>query len=677
MIALLRSTLSSPTAGASLNKFGMQSLAALLILAQLPHILHLPIWISLVGISIVVLRLVAEKYPANRVYPILLSGPAIAILAFVLAGCIYLHFGYFLGRDPCVGFLFLLVACKFAELKRPADATLLMCLSGFLLLTQYFYAQNIVSALVTIPAVFALGNALAATRNCAAQSTVVENLKQIGRLLLQGAPLAILLFIIFPRLPGPLWSLPQDAMAKSGLSDTMAPGSISQLSLTDEVAFRVEFDGPIPPVSMRYFRGPVLPNFDGRRWSMDEIQTEAIPAIATPESLNYTVTLQPHRQHWMFALEQPLRPNEGLSQSGGTGLSMHYTVDRQLLSREPITTLTRYRQSSALSTSYYPLRRPPRNTLALPNLNTQTVQHAKSMFANSSSPENYINNVLKWFNEDNFSYTLTPTLLGDKPVDDFLFSTKEGFCEHYAQAFVVMMRAAGIPARVVTGYLGGKMNGDYMIVRQSDAHAWAEAFVNGQWRRYDPTGAVAPSRVETGLSAALPDWEPVPELSRNQSGWLTTVRLKWDSLNHNWQRLVVDFNNDSQEKLWEKIGFPKPKLWQLTSLILVMSGVWVACVLGIPLIRGRRSAYALSPSEMAWKRFIALLGSHGLTRHATETPSEFIERAASTLPAHAERIRSVGSVITQWRFAQLNPKDAEKLEATVWQLLPRRWSKSF
>ncbi|MBX2839912.1 MAG: DUF3488 and transglutaminase-like domain-containing protein [Gammaproteobacteria bacterium] len=649
----------------ALDSVGMRSLATLLVLAQLPHLLHLPIWVSVVGILIVVFRLYAQKNHVSRVYRWALSGPVIALVAFVLAGLIYWHYGYFLGRDPCVGFLFLLVACKFAELRRQADATLLMCLSGFLLLTQYFYSQSILSALITLPAVFALGHALIVTRSRTTRQPLKHNLQLIGKLLIQGAPLALLLFVVFPRLPGPLWSLPEDAQAKTGLSDSMSPGSISKLTLSDEVAFRVEFNDAIPSPSERYFRGPVLPNFDGYKWTTDTIHRQAVPAIADENSLQYTVILQPHRQRWLFALEQPVRLQDNEISFQQNGVSMHYTADGQLLSRTPVTSLTRYQVASQLSDSYSVHRKPPRNTLQLPGINTRTIAKAREFKQRSANPAEYAQNILSWFNRENFSYTLTPSLLGDTPVDEFLFQTKEGFCEHYAQAFVVLMRAAGIPARVVTGYQGGRMNGDYMIVRQSDAHAWAEAFVNGRWQRYDPTAAVAPSRVVSGLADSLPEWGALSGLTRGESNWLTNLQLRMDRMNHNWQRWVVDFNNDSQQGLLEQLGLPKPKLWQLITLVLVVSAIWCVFIVGVPIWPRRRRRHTLKPAEHAWQRYEHALQKQGLTRRSSETPNEFIDRAADLLPEHAHRIRSLGKALSKWRFAALHSQEEERIQKSV------------
>jgi len=247
-----------------LDKRSLYALGALLILSQLPHVLHLPLWVSFIGVGIVALKLLAHQKP-TRLLTLLLSPLSMTIIAFGGAVMVRMHYGYFLGRDPCVAFLFILVSAKFAEVRKPSDSTLLLCLAGFLLLTQYFYSQSILSALVTLPAVLALGNALAVVRDSTNARSARKNVAMVAKLLIQGAPLAVLLFVVFPRMPGPLWSLPEDAAAKTGLSDSMSPGTIGSLSRSDEVAFRVEFNGSHPPPNQRYWRGPVMDNFDGRQ----------------------------------------------------------------------------------------------------------------------------------------------------------------------------------------------------------------------------------------------------------------------------------------------------------------------------------------------------------------------------------------------------------------------------
>ena len=656
---------------ATMDARTLYALATLLLLVQLPHLQHLPLWVSLSGATLVGLRLVLLKKPDNTFLGRVLSPAGVTLLAILCALLIRADYGYFLGRDPCVAFLFFLVAAKFAEVRRPGDATMLLCLAAFLLLTQYFYSQTILAALVTLPAVVALAHSLAILRDPNNPARTAEQLKLIATLLLQGLPLAALLFVVFPRLPGPLWSLPEDAAASTGLSDSMSPGSIGQLSLSDAVAFRVEFDGPVPAQRDRYWRGPVLSEFDGRRWSASGRLLEANARYQGPASdiINYTVTLQPHHQRWLFALDAAVSlptPEQPSAQPLGRMMS-----DGQMLAGKPVDQVLRYRQSSvlldAMSASHYPAA----NTLFLPGINVRTERFANDLRKRMPDDAAYAAAVLHHFNQKPYHYTLQPQLLGDAPVDEFLFDTLAGFCEHYAAAFVVLMRSAGIPARVVTGYQGGEMNNDYMIVRQSDAHAWAEAYIEGAWRRYDPTGAVAPSRVEQGLAAALPDDSSVPRLARLDKGWLSSAQLRWDAMNHQWQRLVVDFDNDTQDGLWERLGLPKPQLWQVTAIVLVLTGLWCTLVLGIPRLSRQQS----SIDERLWLQLCELLRRRKLIRKPDETPAEFLHRATIAWPAQSTRLQQLQQQFSSLRFQVLSDTEQSERRRKVRQLLTRlRWS---
>lgn len=646
----------------------LYAMSALIFLVQLPHLLTLPVWVSAIGCVLVVARLVLLRNPRHTLLANALSPLGVTLLATASAMLIRWDYGYFIGRDPCVAFLFILVAAKFAEVRRAKDATLLLCLCAFLLLTQYFYAQTILSAVLTLPAVFALAYSLSILRDADNPESTSAQLKMIGALLVQGLPLAAVLFIVFPRLPGPLWALPEDAMATTGLSDSMSPGAIGQLSLSDAVAFRVDFDGKVPAPNELYWRGPVLTEFDGRNWGVSSLKIEASPGFSGPQSqvTDYTVTLQAHRQHWLFALESastlPISYNAAQEKYSVYTRSLGKMYDDgQLVATDAVSQTLRYRQSSVLSDTFPSIGTPRNETLFLPGQNIRTINFARKMRLKAADDSAFAQAVLNHFNKQAFRYTLQPQTLGHAPVDEFLFDTREGFCEHYASAFVVMMRAAGIPARVVTGYQGGEMNEDYMIVRQSSAHAWTEAYIDGLWRRYDPTSAVAPSRVEGGLAAALPDESSVPRMARQAPGILRDMQLRWDAINHHWQRLVIDFDNDSQANLWERTGLGIPSPLQLTVTMIVVMGLWSAFVLGVPRPGGKK----LPVQERCWQRLTRLLQSRALTREHNETPAEYLQRATRQWPAHELRWQRLQAAFAQLRFQRLAPDKQQALQRQI------------
>jgi len=641
-------------------------LVALVFLSQLPLLPHVPLWVAAAGMALPAARLLlpADWWPSPGMRRWLLP-----LLALALAVAIRMRFGYLLSRDPCVAFLYVLVGIKFAETRSARDGGLLACLALFLLLTQFFYTQTIGAALITLPALLVLGGALAALRDAPPPGADWRApLVRTGRMILQGIPVAAFLFILFPRLAGPLWGMPADGGARTGLSDRMAPGSISSLTLSDEVAFRVDFQGPPPPPAQRYWRGPVLSRFDGEAWTpLPWLRRgELAPRSAGQRIVEYDVTLEPQGRQWLFALEHPAsmpqRAADGPPQSSGIDRVI-LTAEQQLLSRTPPLQTVRYSQRSALGNGF-----PASGTLEArenlqlpPDRSPRTVTFAHELRDRSGSDRGFIAAVLQRFRTEPFVYTLSPPLLGSEPVDDFLFDGKRGFCEHYAGAFVVLLRAAGIPARVVTGYQGGEINpdGGYMIVRQSDAHAWAEALLDGVWQRFDPTAAVAPSRVERGLGAALPQGEPVPYLARVDMTWLKSLRLHWDAINYQWQRGVVGFNIERQRGLLRELGLDLGRPWEVVIVAATAITLWVAFVLGSARLRARRA----DPAAELWARANRRLARAGLARAREEGPVAYAGRAAARWPRWRPLFVSLGENYALLRYGPESARRDELLAA--------------
>jgi transglutaminase-like putative cysteine protease len=631
-------------------------LGALLLSAQWPLWGHILLWNAIAGTALVVARVALPPQWRNLTKHRRWLLPLLAI-----AGALGIRsgLGYFLARDPCVQFLYLLVGIKFIESRDARDGTLLICLALFLSLTQFFYLQTIAAALSMVPVLLALGGTLITLRTGAAvaASDWRVQLRATTRLILQGIPIAALLFILFPRLAGPLWGSPTESGARSGLSDTMSPGSISDLSLSDAVAFRVDFTGPPPPPALRYWRGPVLSRFDGREWrAVYKLQPGKF-APRQSRSIEYTVTLEPNGKVWLFALEHPsMLPRSPSSDPlAPTGNEVAYlTYDQQLIAKSPIAQAIRYTQRSSLRDSYPGADDNPRESLQLPLSNPRTIAFAREMREGVDSDRAYVNAVLKWFHEEPFVYTLSPPLLNRDPVDGFLFDTRRGFCEHYAGAFTVLLRAAGIPARVVTGYQGGEMNpdGDYMIVRQSDAHAWAEALLDGQWQRFDPTAAVAPSRIERGLGAALPAGEQIPYFARLEMTWVKSLRLKWDAVNYQWQRGIVGFNIERQRDLLREFGFESARPWELVAVAAGVIFIWGALILGAARLRRSRV-----DSEVAlWNVLCRRLARAGLARAPEEGPLAYTRRAGKRWPQWAGVLERIGERYAQLHYGPRDPR---------------------
>ena len=538
------------------------TLGALLI-SLVPHIPFLPIWITVAFVGCAAWRWVIEK--RRRVLPSMWLRAALALVCFLGVLATYSSIS---GVGPGSALLAVMAALKLLETRKRRDQFVLLFLSIFLVMSSLLREQYLWSLPYMAVSVLVIMTAwlrMSAGRSQTARQSFVTG----GRLLLYAAPLAIVMWVFFPRISTPFWAVPIDTgRASSGLSDTMSPGDISELSMSDDVAFRVSFDGDIPEPRDRYWRGLVLTRFNGRTWSGNEpsISRSARGQIeALGERVDYEVTLEPTRQQWIFALDIPM----------AWSLSQSFMGPQQQLARSiPIdqriaytaTSYTDYRVQTELSMLY-------RNWYSdLPdNSNPRTAELAKAMREDAGSDQTFVNAVLQKLHEEEYYYTLEPPPLGSDPVDRFLFETRRGFCEHYASAFSVMMRSVGIPTRIVLGYHGGELNpmGGHLIVRQSDAHAWTEIWLDGVgWHRVDPTAAVAPERIEMSASEAAFDGIGAAWGLAAPSRLLHQMTLTLDALNAKWNDWVLGYGPDTQNSFMKWLGMNEPS-WRKMLLTLV------------------------------------------------------------------------------------------------------------
>ena len=651
---------------AALTAIQVKCLGALLLAVQLPQAFYIPAWAAAFGLLLVVLRLVIERRASAERNRLLQRVPSYGLALVALATTFVLRqdFGYFFGRDPCVAFLFILAAIKFIEARSPRDGTLLVCLASFLMVTPFFYSQSLFAAVATLPGLLLLAASLqllAPPAGIAGRKIRFRDpLRRAARLLMEGIPLALLLFVLFPRLSAPLWGLPSDLAARSGLSNSMRPGMISELSLSDAVAFRVDFLGSVPPPQQRYWRGPVFTHFDGSEWTGTQRWPTGrfVPANGAPTVL-YTVTLEPHYKTSLFALDLPAGPPKATDQAPeGVGLDLAIlTPDQQLIARNVVSQPLRYDQTSFIR-SFYPaapgaqLRAERSDALDLPPGSPRARAFAAELRAAYPDDAALATAILAWFRTQPFFYTLAPPLLEDDATDRFLFESRRGFCEHYAGAFVVLLRAAGIPARVVTGYQGGEINpnGGYLIVRQSDAHAWSEALIGGQWRRFDPTAAVAPSRIELGLGGALPADDRVPLLARVNEGWFKGMQLAWDALNHDWRRHVIGFNFVQQQSLWRHWQIDRWAAWQMVLAGSLLTAAWAAALL---LWFALRHYQRDDRAATLWNGLCKRLARAGMPREPHEGPVAYAARAAARWPGFGAAFAVIGESYAALRYGRL------------------------
>ncbi len=602
----------------------------------LPYISYLPGWIS--GFCATLLGWRAWLTWRQQSLP-----PRWLLLLLSTAGLsgIYLDYGTFIGREAGVAMLVVLLACKLLEMRAKRDLFVVIFLSFFLILALFFYSQSILVALAMLLAIGLMLCVQLSMQFVHALPPLRTRLKLAARIMGLAMPLALVLFVFSPRIEGPFWGQPGSRSgAGSGLSDSMSPGDISSLAMSEALAFRVRFLDGLPSAGELYWRGPVLGDFDGRTWRpLRRASDNRAPLTieARQSSIHYQVTLEPSQQRNLFALDVPhslphLRDNP-----------VWLTADLELLTRQPLRQRVQYQASSSLNAAvqaqadisdFAPW------LLLPPGYNPATRDLAAQLRQRTQGNAELVQATLAYFRNEPFHYTLEPPLLGRHTVDEFLFSSRSGFCEHYAGAFVFLMRAAGIPARVITGYQGGESNpvDGRMSVRQSDAHAWAEVWLVGQgWLRVDPTAAVAPERVTTQRRASLPaseqgsfaDWSGLGKLQHGLGSlWHTPLHLLrqgWEAANAGWNRWVLDYSSARQQSLLEFFGLETVNWRVLTGLLFGIGGLVTSLVL-LPVLRQRRR---LPPAEALYQRFCQHLTRLGFPKAAHEGPRAYAQRLAT------------------------------------------------
>lgn len=657
----------------TLSRAKLTFLCLTLVAVTLPHATRMPIWLSLYCAALLAWRYWGGRRtdPAAtrrhwKTPPLLLR---IVLVGLGVAG-ILSYYGTLLGRDAGISLLVVMLALKMTELHGRREVMLVLFLAYFLVITNFLYDQSIPLAAYMFAVVLLITSALVICNLPNDALQLKRHLPYAGGLLLQAAPLMVILFILFPRVPGPIWKLPEDGhAARTGLSDHMSPGNINRLSRSQEIAFRVRFEDTPPERAQLYWRGPVLWDFDGRTW-----RTLPHPPgrNATVQGLGatnrYTVTLEPHNRLWLFALEMPVK----------MPTTSRLTADHTLLAGRKITERKRYFIESQLHYRVNPQLQDAarRAALRLPDgFNPQTLRFAHRTRAAVDSDAAYVQQVLAYFRHEPFHYTLNAPLLGKHSVDEFLFSTRAGFCEHYSSSFVFLMRAAGIPARVVTGYLGGYYNplGDYMIVRQADAHAWAEVWLAQRgWVRVDPTSAVSPARIDAGVQAALPASEAVGGLFHSDNGVVRRLALLWDSLNNDWNQWVLGYGAQRQLQLLSRLPFGISD-WRGMAVGLFVLCTIVTALLAWYIWRHYGGRPKTDPAQRLYQRLCAKLARRGLPRQAHEGPLDYAQRAASSLPQDAPALHDIVDLYVRIRYeGQAEPAALRELRRRVRRLrLPK------
>lgn len=611
-----------------------------------PQVNVLPAWASLLAAGLMLWR----GWLAFKGRPLPTRWVLAVPLVIAVAGTLYTH-RTILGRDAGVTLIVMLLALKMLELRARRDALVVFFLGFFTMLSNFFFSQSLFTAAAMLVALLGLLTALVNAHMPVGRPPLSQALRTAGTMALLGAPIMAALFMLFPRM-APLWGMPADNLTgRSGLSGTMKIGDMAEIALDDRVAIRLRFEGDersIPPQSALYFRGPVMTGFDGREWQAEPFREDSPWAarVAVPANLKvsgpavrYEVTLEPQRQPWLMVLEAtpeaPTLPN----------MQAYMTQDLQWMTARPITEVLRYQAVSYPSFRHGPTtssRQLRVHTELPPGFNPRTLELATQMRADptltNADTQQLVDAVLQRLRTGGYSYSLDPGVFGEHTADEFWFDRKEGFCEHISSAFVVLMRALDVPARIVTGYQGGERNpvDGYWIVRNADAHAWAEVWMESRgWVRVDPTGAVSPGRIGAFQRLRAPQGAFATAMGTVISpGLAQNLRAVWEAVNNSWNQWVLNYTQSRQLDLLKSLGFESPSWQDLTMVLGIL--IIVAALGGMGWSLWERSQHD------PWLRLMARarqrLARAGLVVPDTLPPRAMAERVQAQFGAPAAAV---------------------------------------
>jgi len=654
---------------------------AWIILAQLllllPHILRLPLWI--IALYAVCFGWRIQIYRGRLPVPGRWLKLLLTVVAMLGVGW---SFGSLIGLEPTVALLLVAFALKLLESVARKDGYIVIFLGFFICITEFLFSQGLLVVLYSCGVVWVLTTALVSLHR-ATHITDGGPMRLSATMLLQAAPLMLVLFFLFPRI-GPLWNVPiKTQAAKTGVSDMLRPGDIASLTQSSDVAFRASFEGQVPGASELYWRGLVMSRIDDGAWrtlpyyELPASERRAATVERVGPSLSYSIIIEPTQQQWLYALRYAEATQSGILQLPDYRLFNPVILEQEF----------RYRVKSwpdaSLGVAISDWRR--RLETRLPKgANPRTRALAAARYNASRDDADYVQGVLAMFREQPFRYTLQPPLLGDNSMDQFLLETRAGFCEHYAYAFAVLMRAVGIPARIVAGYQGGEINpvNGTVIVHEFDAHAWNEVWLPGQgWVRVDPTAAVSPERIEYGLEEAMQEEgsflsaSPLSPLRFRGISWVNMLRLRYDAITYKWQSWVVGFDGKQQiDVLRSVFGDINARLFigvTLGSFALVLGVVAAALFL-----RQWRDT-PRDPVLRHYRRLRRRLRSCGIQPLPGESPGELLRRAARAFPDAAAELSAIERVMQAALYRPLRPDQRAGMQRQLRSLvrrlrLPRR-----
>ncbi|WP_185266512.1 transglutaminase TgpA family protein [Halopseudomonas xiamenensis] len=621
------------------------------IVALMPHLPRLPLWVAGLWLGCAIWRVQIQRmrwgYPGLPVRMLALAAVTLGV---------YLAQGTLIGLDAAVMLLLMLFMLKLLEMRKPRDALVVIYLGLFIVATAFLFDQSIALALFQCFSLLVLVAALVGLQQTPGRNDPARAMRTGGILLLQAVPLMLVLFVLFPRM-GPLWAVNTPGQqARTGLAESMAPADVAELARSAELAFRVAFDGAVPAQPQLYWRAMTLTSFDGRRWSQSPLASGSMPRNWVPqgEPYRYQVITSASHQPWVFSLRGASSDDERLL----------LNRDFILQARRPLSQGMAYRATSYPDSLLEPQELEPLQrqlSLQLPEgMDPRSRAFADELRQQHPDDAELLQALLSHFNREPFHYTLRPAPLGRHSNDEFLFDSRRGFCAHFAGAMTFVLRAAGIPARVVAGYQGGEVNprGNYVLVHQFDAHAWVEAWLPGQgWISVDPTFQVAPERIEQGLQEALQgegsflEGSPLTAVRYRNIGWLNNARLFWDDLNYQWQLRVLGYQSDRQTEFfrrwlgsadWQRIG--------LVSLVIIL-----LCMLPMAWWILRPARRQLNRQGRAWLKLNRRLARLQLQAATGEGPRAWEQRLLLALPGQRVEISRFFDEYVRLAYASRQP----------------------
>jgi len=623
-------------------------------LITLPHINHIPIAVFVVFNVLLVWRFICiwkVNLLPNKLLLFILMVAAISLL--------YQQHHTFLGRDAGTSLFVIALGLKLLEINQTRDIYLVNYLAFIVATSQFLYQQSILMAVYILFVTCVLLATLVLINS--QRPATLAALKIAVIIVFQALPLSIVLFVLFPRVEAPRWMLfNQQNSAKTGLSDSLEPGAISQLGLSDELVFRAKFNAEQPPQNKLYWRGPVYSYTDGKRWTEGKVskRNELVSKVDYKGyKYQYTLMMEPQDKEWVFALDMPSSFPKALKQN----------AQYQIITSEKNNQRAEYKLISYSQYNTGELSNKERNdNVQLPAEPSEKLkQFVKKLNGFDQSAEVFIQNILMHFKHENFHYTLRPPLMGDKPIETFLFESRYGFCSHYATAFVYLMRIAGIPARVVGGYQGGEINqvGGFLEIRQANAHAWAEVWLkNKGWTRFDPTAAIAPERIEQDvnidlqISTGIINFSPLFSNSGKALSWMKQARQMWSNIDYSWQRWVINYSTENQTKFLSSLGINNIK-----SIVYWLVG----CIAGISLVLAwfilKSKNLKLAEEVKLYQLFCKKMVKAGLEKEVGETAQNYCQRIQLQRPDLSEQVAKITMIYTRLRYEKQPLADDIKL----------------